>query len=403
MPAIAGRHIFCLGITEPDGGSDVAAIRTRAVLDDSTGEYVINGSKMFISNGIRAHTILLLTRTSPEDGRGTDHRGFTLFLVDMNLPGVIRERKLDKMGMNSSDTGLLAFQDVRVPASAAVGEIGAGFVHIMAELQAERLVMAAGGVAAAQAMFDRTLRYAGERTAFGRPIGHFQAIRHKFAQMATDLEAARSHRGMAARLSAYAGCSVWLPHYRLAPEHPFPAAFDDAVTAYRWLLAHGHATPRTLVVAGDSAGGQLATAVIGALGTAAQPAAAGLLLFSPWLELDVAKLDASIRDPVLPTSYGYACRNAYLGAGDPTDPRLNVLTGDVAAFPPVLLQVGGTEILTGCANQFTATLQAAGVPVELQVWPGQIHVWPAFTPLVPEGKRALQIAARFITDRTSQT
>jgi alkylation response protein AidB-like acyl-CoA dehydrogenase len=191
MPAIAGRHIFCLGITEPDGGSDVAAIRTRAVLDDSTGEYVINGSKMFISNGIRAHTILLLTRTSPEDGRGTDHRGFTLFLVDMNLPGVIRERKLDKMGMNSSDTGLLAFQDVRVPASAAVGEIGAGFVHIMAELQAERLVMAAGGVAAAQAMFDRTLRYAGERTAFGRPIGHFQAIRHKFAQMATDLEAAR--------------------------------------------------------------------------------------------------------------------------------------------------------------------------------------------------------------------
>jgi acetyl esterase/lipase len=213
----------------------------------------------------------------------------------------------------------------------------------------------------------------------------------------------RSHRGMAARLSAYAGCSVWLPHYRLAPEHPFPAAFDDAVTAYRWLLAHGHATPRTLVVAGDSAGGQLATAVIGALGTAAQPAAAGLLLFSPWLELDVAKLDASIRDPVLPTSYGYACRNAYLGAGDPTDPRLNVLTGDVAAFPPVLLQVGGTEILTGCANQFTATLQAAGVPVELQVWPGQIHVWPAFTPLVPEGKRALQIAARFITDRTSQT
>jgi alkylation response protein AidB-like acyl-CoA dehydrogenase len=142
---------------------------------------------MFISNGIRAHTILLLTRTGPEDG----HHGFTLFLVDMGLPGVIRERKLDKMGMNSSDTGLLAFQDVRVPASAAIGEIGSGFFHIMAELQAERLVMAAGGVAAAQAMFDKTLQYAGERTAFGRQIGHFQAIRHKFAQMATDLEAAR--------------------------------------------------------------------------------------------------------------------------------------------------------------------------------------------------------------------
>lgn len=186
-PAIAGKQIFCLGITEPDGGSDVAAIRTRATLDEPTGEYVINGSKMFISNGIRAHTILLLARTGAEDG----HRGFTLFLVDMHLPGVHRERALDKMGMRSSDTGLLTFSDVRVPAGAVVGEVGAGFFHIMAELQAERLVMAAGGVAAAQAMFDKTLRYAGERTAFGRHIGHFQAIRHKFAQMATDIEAAR--------------------------------------------------------------------------------------------------------------------------------------------------------------------------------------------------------------------
>jgi acetyl esterase/lipase len=210
----------------------------------------------------------------------------------------------------------------------------------------------------------------------------------------------RSHRGLAAQLSAYAGASVWLPHYRLAPEHPFPAAFDDAVSAYQWLVSEGRADRETLVVAGDSAGGQLATALTAALSTTGQPAAAGLLLLSPWLELDVAKLDASIRDPMLPTSYGYACRNAYFGTGDPTDPRLNVLTSDVTAFPPVLLQVGGTEILTGCAQQFTTTLQAAGVPVELQIWPGQIHVWQAFSPLVPEGKRALQIAARFISART---
>ena len=185
-PAIQGKAILCIGITEPDAGSDVAGIKTRAIRDGD--EYVINGSKTFITNGHRAHAIVLVTKTDPDAG----YDGFTLFLVPMDTPGVVREKRLQKLGMHASDTALLAFQDVRVPDSAVLGEPGKGFYHIMWELQGERLIGAAGCVAGAQHVFDRTLQYAQERTAFGRPISKFQVTRHKFAEMATKLEAARS-------------------------------------------------------------------------------------------------------------------------------------------------------------------------------------------------------------------
>ncbi len=184
-PAIKGEKILCLGITEPDAGSDVAGIKTRAVKDG--GEYVINGSKTYITNGHRADVIVLVTKTDPDAG----YDGFTLFLVPMDAPGVIREKKLEKMGMHASDTALLAFQDVRVPESAVLGEVGRGFYHIMWELQGERMIGAAGCVAGAQKCFEHTLAYAKEREAFGKAIGHFQVIRHKFAEMATNIESAR--------------------------------------------------------------------------------------------------------------------------------------------------------------------------------------------------------------------
>jgi alkylation response protein AidB-like acyl-CoA dehydrogenase len=190
VPAIKGEKILCLGITEPDAGSDVAGIKTRAVHDPATGEYVINGSKTYITNGHRAHVIVLVTKTDPNLTPPT-HDGLTLFLVPMDTPGVIREKRLEKLGMHASDTALLAFQDVRVPESAVLGEVGKGFYHIMWELQGERLIGAASGVASAQRVFEQTLQYAKERRAFGRPIGNFQAIRHKFAEMATKLETAR--------------------------------------------------------------------------------------------------------------------------------------------------------------------------------------------------------------------
>jgi citronellyl-CoA dehydrogenase len=185
VPAIRGERISCLGITEPDAGSDVAGIRTRAVHDGD--EWVISGSKTYITNGHRADFIVLVTKTDPDAG----YDGFTLFLVDMDSPGVAREKRLQKLGMHASDTALLAFQDVRVPGHAVLGEVGKGFYEIMWELQGERLIGAAGCVAGAQAAFDRTLAYALSRKAFGREIGHFQVIRHKFAAMATKIEAAR--------------------------------------------------------------------------------------------------------------------------------------------------------------------------------------------------------------------
>src|ERR1700689_2971464 len=185
VPAIKGDKVLCLVIPEPDAGSDVSGIKTRAVKDGE--DYVINGSKTYITNGHRANAIVLVTKTDVEAG----YDGFTLFLVPMDLPGVIREKKLEKLGMHASDTALLAFQNVRVPATAALGEVGKGFYHIMWELQGERLIGAAGSVAGAQHVFNRTLDYAKERKAFGRSIGHFQVIRHKFAEMATKIDTAR--------------------------------------------------------------------------------------------------------------------------------------------------------------------------------------------------------------------
>lgn len=191
VPGIAGEKVGCLGITEPGAGSDVVGIRTTAIRDGD--EYVINGSKTFITNGPRADFIVLVTKTDPDAG----HDGVTLFVIDLRdesgdpVPGFTVSAELEKMGMHASDTGELAFEDVRVPAGAVLGEEGKGFYHIAWELQSERLCAAAGSHAGAERMIERALEYAKEREAFGRPIGKFQAIRHKFAEMATKTEAAK--------------------------------------------------------------------------------------------------------------------------------------------------------------------------------------------------------------------
>src|SRR6266571_4706591 len=185
VPAIRGEKIACLGISEPGAGSDVASIETTA-RPDGDG-YVINGRKIFITNGVRADFCLLVTRTD----KGAGHAGFSLFLVDKDVPGFTVSRELDKLGMRSSDTAELVLDDVHVPAEALLGEDGKGFVEIMWELQGERLIGAAGSVAGAWLVFEKTLEYAKGRQAFGRAIGSFQVNRHKFATMATELEAAR--------------------------------------------------------------------------------------------------------------------------------------------------------------------------------------------------------------------
>lgn len=185
VPCIRGERIVCLGISEPNAGSDVAGIETVSRRDGDG--WVITGRKIFITNGRRADFCLLVTRSDKDAG----HEGFSLFLVDTDLPGFQVSRTLDKLGMRTSDTAELILDDVRVPGSALLGEEGKGFQQIMWELQGERLVGAAGSIAGAHLVFDLTLAYAKERTAFGRPIGSFQVNRHKFAEMATELEASR--------------------------------------------------------------------------------------------------------------------------------------------------------------------------------------------------------------------
>jgi alkylation response protein AidB-like acyl-CoA dehydrogenase len=185
VPAIRGERIACLGITEPGAGSDVANIQTTARRDGS--DWVINGSKIFITNGKRADFCLLVARTDKPAG----YEGFSLFLVDHDLPGFHVSRTLDKLGMRSSDTAELALDDVRVPGEALLGEEGQGFPQIMWELQGERVIGSAGSIAGAWHALEATMDYARGRHAFGRPIASFQALRHAFAEMATELEAVR--------------------------------------------------------------------------------------------------------------------------------------------------------------------------------------------------------------------
>jgi alkylation response protein AidB-like acyl-CoA dehydrogenase len=185
VPALTGEKVACLGITEPGAGSDVASIATTAVRDGDG--WSINGRKIFITNGVRADFCVLVTRTDKASG----YEVFSLFLVDTDAPGFSVSRKLDKLGMRSSDTAELVLDDVRVPGEALLGTEGKGFPQIMWELQGERLIGVAGAVAGAQLAMERTLEYAKQRRAFGRPIGSFQVNRHKFAEMATQLEGAR--------------------------------------------------------------------------------------------------------------------------------------------------------------------------------------------------------------------
>jgi acyl-CoA dehydrogenase len=186
VPAIRGDKIGALGITEPGAGSDVASIRTFA--RKVPGGYVVNGAKTFITNGVRADFLVCAVKTTEEGGHG----GLSFLVLESDMPGYEVSRKLEKMGWHASDTGELSFTDVEVPEENLLGEENRGFYLIMANFAWERLAMALGAVGGMQRVFERTLEYAKERQAFGRPIGSFQATRHKFAEMAVKIEASRS-------------------------------------------------------------------------------------------------------------------------------------------------------------------------------------------------------------------
>jgi acyl-CoA dehydrogenase len=185
-PSIRGEKIGALGITEPDAGSDVAGIRTKARKVD--GGYVVNGSKTYITNGVRADFVVTAVKTTEEGG----HHGISFLILEKDMDGYSVSKKLEKMGWHASDTGELAFQDVFVPEENLLGGENRGFYLIMANFQWERLAMALGSVGSMQAVLERTIDYALERNAFGRPIAKHQAIRHKIAEMALKLEAGRA-------------------------------------------------------------------------------------------------------------------------------------------------------------------------------------------------------------------
>ncbi len=189
LPGCAsGELITAIAMTEPGTGSDLAAVATTAVKDG--GDYVLNGSKTFISNGILCDLCIVVARTDPDPANA--HRGITLFVVEADTPGFIKGKKLAKMGMPSQDTAELAFEDCRVPAANRLGEEGSGFISLMTKLQQERLCVAIMAQAAAEQVLADTVRYCQERHAFGRPIARFQNTQFKLADCATKVEVGRA-------------------------------------------------------------------------------------------------------------------------------------------------------------------------------------------------------------------
>ncbi|HEX5947233.1 MAG TPA: acyl-CoA dehydrogenase family protein, partial [Acidimicrobiales bacterium] len=183
---VAGELVTAIAMTEPGIGSDLASMTTTARRDGD--DYVVNGSKTFITNGINADLVITAVKTDPTQR----HRGMSLVVIERGMEGFERGRNLDKIGLHAQDTAELFFNDVRVPVANRLGEEGEGFRYLVTNLPQERLSIAATGVAAARAAFDETLAYVKERQAFGQPIGAFQNSRFRMAEMATEIEIGQS-------------------------------------------------------------------------------------------------------------------------------------------------------------------------------------------------------------------
>lgn len=182
----SGEIITAIAMTEPAAGSDLQGIKTTAVKDGD--DYVLNGSKTFISNGILADLVIVVAKTDPAAGA----KGVSLLVVERGMAGFERGRNLDKVGMHAQDTAELFFDNVRVPKANLLGEEGMGFIYLMTNLARERLSIGATAMAAAEDAFEQTLEYCKTREAFGRPIGKFQHNRFTLAEMKTELTVARS-------------------------------------------------------------------------------------------------------------------------------------------------------------------------------------------------------------------
>ncbi len=209
------------------------------------------------------------------------------------------------------------------------------------------------------------------------------------------------YRHLTWRLATAGRARLLSVDYRLAPEHPFPAALEDAVAAYRWLLADG-ADSRRIAVMGDSAGGNLAFAMLLKARDEGLPLPAAAVGLSPWLDLALAspsfRLNAEA-DPILNADEAPSLVEYYLAGADPRMPYASPLYGDPAGLPPTLLQVGSDEILRDDSVRMAEKLRAAGCHVELEVWPRMPHVWHLFAPVLPEARRAIERIGTFLDSR----
>ena len=213
----------------------------------------------------------------------------------------------------------------------------------------------------------------------------------------------RSHRSLVAEAGRSAKVRTLAVAYRLAPEHPFPAALDDALTAWRYLRGQGFA-PDHIAIGGDSAGGGLTIALINRLRAAGEPPPGCAWLISPWTDLTLTGSTLASKDavdPLIHKAYLAELADAYVPRDmDRTDPRISPLFADLAGFPPTLIQVGACETLLADATRFAASAGAANVAVTLEVWPDMIHAWPLWNKHLEPGRRALANAGRFIREHT---
>ena len=213
----------------------------------------------------------------------------------------------------------------------------------------------------------------------------------------------RSHRHLAAAIATAAGGSALLPDYRRAPEHPFPAAVDDAVAAYRWLIEDSGLRPGSIVIAGDSAGGGLTVATLLALRDAKVPLPAAGVCLSPWTDLTCSLPSHTTRagvDPIVETSMVSRMASAYLGSADARTPLASPLHADLGGLPSLFIQVGRDEVLLDDATELAARARAAGVDVTLEVWDAMIHVWQWFLPMLDEAQAAVDRIGAFVRTRT---